>query len=203
MVFTLSAWAPHGYFFGTALACENPLRIQVFKRETLTVPVFKRKTGFQPTSPRLNISTAFTAESKSIFMSNSTSFFFSQGTLAFFDINHRENEAQSPLRSISTYTWQRRHVAHFLAEGRHYGAHWGSERNWDGDTTGVDAIDSAVRYLHGEINMEQSGIHLEVMWTAAVLLSSEQEETLSSRGLYNPEFQGMHRPLGQWYNAYR
>ena len=81
VAFGAGPWAPHGYFFGTALACENPLRIQVFKRETLPVSVFKRKTGFQPTSPRLNVSTAFTAESKSIFMSNSTSFFFSQGTL--------------------------------------------------------------------------------------------------------------------------
>jgi hypothetical protein len=33
-------WAPHGYFFGTALACENPLRIKVFKPKTLTAPVF-------------------------------------------------------------------------------------------------------------------------------------------------------------------
>ena len=115
----------------------------------------------------------------------------------------QENTAQSPLRFISSYTWQRRHAAHFLVGGRHYyGAHWGYERNWDGDTSGVRAIDSVVRHLHGEINMEQSGIHLEVRWTIAVLLSSEQEETLSARGLYNSEFQGMHRPLGQWYNAH-
>ena len=28
--------------------------------------------------------------------------------------------------------------------------------------SGVRAIDSAVTHMHGEINMEQSGIHLEV-----------------------------------------
>ena len=73
----------HGYFFGTALASGNLLRIPVFSGRPLTVPVFSGKTGFQPTSPRLNISTAFTAPSRSIFMSNSTSFFFQKGA---FDI---------------------------------------------------------------------------------------------------------------------